>query len=96
MDADRSSRSTSDLTEAILFVGKVAAIVEMVAVVCFGDASAVSTNKIIESTNPGRARISRLLIIRAVTLASLVLVGYPPRQCVRMSPRGGSIRRVYT
>lgn len=35
--------SQGDLTEAVLFVGKVATIVEMVAVMSFGDASAVGT-----------------------------------------------------
>lgn len=75
LDASRSSRSASDLTEAILFVGKVAAIVEMVAVVSFRDASAISTNKIIRSTTPWSAQISWRLIIRIVILASLVHVG---------------------
>lgn len=95
----RFSKSTNNLTEAVLFVGKVAAIVEMVAVVSFGDASAVGANKIIRSTTPRRAQICRrhisiCICVWAVSLVIRIRTGYHPR--LRMPPRGGSIRGIYT
>lgn len=96
----RFSRSTNNLTEAVLFVGKVAAIVEMVAVVGFGDASAVGANKIIRSTTPRRAQICRrhisiCICVWAVSLVIRIHTGYHPRR-LWTPPRGGTIRGVYT
>lgn len=97
----RFSRSTNNLTEAVLFVGKVAAIVEMVAVVDFGDASAVGANKIIRSTTPRRAQICRrrhisiCICVWAVSLVIRIRTGYHPRR-LWTPPRGGTIRGVYT